>query len=384
MWVGTNDSLTRWQGAAVTALTAKDGLPNDAIYCVYEDPSRTHWLGSYGGGLVRMKDGHVTRYTRATGLFDDVVYQILEDGQGNLWMSCNNGVYRVDKAQLESFAAGRISRITCVSYDDADGMLSSECNGNVQPAGWKTSDGRLWFPTTRGILIIDPRDLRKNSLPPLVAIEGMSANRTQYRWGETPVVPPGPGQVEFDYTGLSFIAPQKILFRYRLEGLENEWVDAGERRQTVYTNLAPGRYVFHVVARNKDGVWSKSDATLAFELRPFFYQAFWFRACCVLAGFGVLVGFIRLRGWRHELRERELSERVDQALSRIKVLSGLIPICAHCKKIRDDQGYWNQLEQFLKTHSQAEFSHGICPECMATLYPDYANAADASSTDSSA
>ncbi len=371
MWVGTNDSLTRWRAGSVTTFTAKDGMPTDAIYCLHEDASHTYWWGSYGGGLVRMKGGRVTRYTRADGLFDDVVYQILEDGQNNLWMSCNNGVYRVDKAQLEAFAEGKISHITCVSYDDGDGMLSSECNGNTQPAGWKTTDGRLWFPTTRGVLIIEPGELRRNPLPPLVVIEGMTAGRHVYRSGETPVLAPGSGEVEFDYSGLSFIAPQKILFRYRLEGLESEWVDAGERRQTVYTNLAPGRYVFRVIARNKDGVWSEGDAHLAFDLTPYFYQTAWFRIACVLVGAGVLLAASRLRGWRHLQRERELTRRVDQALSRIKVLSGLIPICAHCKKIRDDQGYWNQLEQFLKTHSQAEFSHGICPDCMAKLYPDY-------------
>ena len=381
MWVGTNGALTRWFQGTATVLTAKDGLPVDAIYCIHQDADGTYWLGSYGGGLVRIKGGMITRYTQADGLFDGVAYQILEDGAGNLWVSCNNGVYRVAKRQLDDFADGRLSRISCVAYDSADGMLSSECNGNTQPAGWQTSDGRLWFPTTRGAVIIDPANLHKNALAPLVAIERVAANRQEYRLDETAVVPPGPGQVEFNYTGLSFIAPQKVHFRYRLEGLEQEWVEARERRQTIYTNLAPGRYVFRVMACNNDGVWSETDAHSEFVLKPYFYQATWFRALCLLAGVGVIAGAVRLRVWRHVQHERELTRRVDQALSRIKILSGLIPICSSCKKIRDDRGYWNQLEQFLKTHSEATFSHGICPDCMRRLYPDYAKDPDSKPTE---
>jgi ligand-binding sensor domain-containing protein len=376
MWIGTNDALTRWDHGRPTVLTTKDGLPSDPIYCIHEDADHTYWLGSYGGGLVRIKGARVTRYTQAVGLFDEVVYQVLEDRAGHLWISCNNGVYRVTKSQLNDFADGKVSRITSEAFDSADGMLSSECNGNTQPAGWATRDGRLWFPTTGGVAIIDPADLRMNTLAPLVAIEKVVANRTPFPADDAAIVPPGAGQVEFEYTGLSFIAPQKVRFRYRLEGMEADWVDAGERRQTNYTNLAPGRYVFHVMACNNDGVWSQADARFAFELRPHFYQADWFRALYWLAGIGAVLGAMRLRVWQHVRRERELSRRVDQALGRIKTLSGLIPICSHCKKIRDDRGYWNQLEQFLKAHSEATFSHGICPDCMSTLYPDDAHEPD--------
>jgi hypothetical protein len=372
MWIGTNDALTRWRDGTATVYTSRDGLPADAIYCVHEDADGTLWLGSYGGGLVRMKQGRITRYRQADGLFDDVAFQILEDGQNNLWISCNNGVYRVSKAELDAFAAGSLARISAVAFNSADGMLSSECNGNTQPAGWKTADGRLWFPTTNGAVIIDPENLSPNTRPPLVTIETVAANRRQYPVTQDAVIAPGAGTIDFSYAGLSFIAPRKVRFRYRLDGLDAEWVDAGDRRQTSYSNLSPGRYVFRVMASNNDGVWSEADARFAFELLPRFHQTAWFRALAFLAAIGVVIGGYRMRLWRHLQRERELTARVDQALGRIKVLSGLIPICANCKKIRDDHGYWSQLEQYLRTHSEATFSHGICPDCMDRLYGDLA------------
>jgi ligand-binding sensor domain-containing protein len=372
MWIGTNEALMRWDRGALSVLTSGDGSALAAVYSIYQDRDRTLWFGSYGGGLIRMKDGHLTRFTQADGLFDDVVYQILEDGGNNLWISCNNGVFRVGKAELEDFAAGRRTRITSVAYDSSDGMLSTECNGNVQPAGWKTSDGRLWFPTTRGVVIIDPADLRENRLAPLVAIEGVVINGLPYPTETESVVPPGPGNVELGFTGLGFIAPRKVRFRYRLEGYDEDWVDAGVRRQTIYTNLPPRRYVFLVMASNRDGAWSESPASVSFVLRPYFYQTLWFQGLGLLALAAAVFGVYRLRVWQHVRREEELTHRVDQALSRIKVLGGLIPICASCKKIRDDQGYWNQLELYLKSHSEATLSHGICPDCMVKLYPEYA------------
>jgi hypothetical protein len=371
MWVGTNVSLTRWFEGKARVFTAQDGLPPDPIYCIHEDADGTLWLGSYGGGITRLKDGRFSRFRQADGLYDDVAYHILEDTQGHFWISCNNGVYRVSKGDLNAFAAGTITRIPSTAYDAGDGALSGECNGNAAPAGWKTLDGRLWFPTTTGALIVDPANVRKNDRPPLVALESVLANRTPVDSSRDATFRPGTSQVTFTYTALSYIAPHKLRFHYLLEGLESEWVDAGSRRQNTYSNLAPGRYTFRVRAANNDGVWSEADARFVFVLQPRVHQTLWFRALLVLALVGLVGAGFRLRMWRLVQRQRELTAHVEQALGRIKVLSGLIPICASCKNIRDDQGYWSQLEQYLKTHSEARFSHGICPDCMTKLYPDF-------------
>jgi ligand-binding sensor domain-containing protein len=380
IWIGSNNFLTRWQDGTARVFTSKDGLPPEAIYAIHEDGDHVLWFGSYGGGLVRLKNGKFSRITSADGMFDDVVYQILEDARSNLWMSCNRGIFRVSKRELNDFADGRAGHVRSVSFGMSDGMISSECNGNSQPAGWRARDGKLWFPTTKGVVVIDPENLGTDAPPPPVVIERAVVNRVPLPLDEPGVAPPGPGQAEFDFTGFSFIAPQNVRFRFMLQGQETEWVDAGSRRQTTYTNLRPGKYVFRVTACNKDRLWNTQVASYAFEIKPYFYQAGWFYGLCLLLTSGVGFAAYRLRVWQLLRHEKKLKRRVEEALAKIKVLSGLIPICAHCKKIRDDRGYWNHLERYIKEHSEATFSHGICPECLPLLYPDF-NAGDEGSGD---
>jgi hypothetical protein len=184
-------------------------------------------------------------------------------------------------------------------------------------------------------------------------------------------LPPGGRKVEIHYTALEFSAPEKIRFRYRLEGSEKEWVEAGTRRVAYYTNLAPGDYRFRVIASNTDGVWDPRGTELAFSLQPFFYQTRLFQGLVIAAVALLLTGLYRLRVRRLERNEELLRERVDAAVAQVKVLGGMLPICASCKKIRDDRGYWSQIESYIREHSQAEFSHGICPDCLKKLYPDY-------------
>jgi diguanylate cyclase (GGDEF)-like protein len=311
LWIGSNTGLTRWQEGRVTNFSDKDGLPKDPIYAILEDDDQVLWLGSYGGGLCRLKDGHFAQFTVKEGLFDDVVYRILDDGVGNLWMSSNLGIFRVEKNSLNGLAAGTRTRIACVSYGVADGMLSSECNGNAQPAGWKTSDGRLWFPTNEGVVVVSPKNIPKNTLPPLVNVERVFVNRRAYPPGLKAAIPPGPGTLEFHFAGLSFIAPEKMRFRYKLEGYDPAWVEAGERREAYYTNMSPGTYRFMVIACNNDGLWNDAGATFDFTLKPHFYERTLFfglvGVAVLLAGFGLM----RWRIHRFQARERELTILIE-------------------------------------------------------------------------
>jgi diguanylate cyclase (GGDEF)-like protein len=311
LWVGSNTGLTRWQEGKATHFSEKDGLPREPLYAIFEDEDRVLWLGSYGGGLCRFKDGRFSRITVKEGLFNDVVYRILDDDQGNLWMSCNLGIYRVEKTSLNGVAQGTRSRVNCVSYGIADGMLSSECNGNAQPSGWKTGDGRLWFPTNEGAVVISPKSIPKNTLPPLVSFEQVLINGKAYYPGLKAGVPPGPGSLEFHFAGLSFIAPEKMKFRYKLEGFDPNWVEAGTRRDAFYTNISPGSYRFSVIACNNDGLWNETGASFDFTLTPNFYQRKSFFALIgvmvFLAGFGIL----RWRVHRFRARERELTVLIE-------------------------------------------------------------------------
>jgi len=311
LWIGSNTGLTRWQEGRATHFSDKDGLPKEPIYAILEDEGQVLWLGTYGGGLCRFKDGRFTRYTVNEGLFDDVVYQILDDDRGNLWMSSNLGIFCVDKLSLHDLAQGNRSRVNCVSYGIADGMLSSECNGNAQPSGWKTSDGRLWFPTIEGVVVISPHRIAKNMLPPLVAFEQIRINRRDYRPEFKAIVPPGPGTLEFHFAGLSFIAPEKMKFRYKLQGFEQDWVDAGMRRDAYYTNISPGSYRFSVIASNNDGLWNETGASFEFTMMPFFYERKSFYA---LIGLMVLLGGFSIYRWRvhrFRVRERELTVLIE-------------------------------------------------------------------------
>ncbi len=302
LWIGTDGGgLNALRNGAFTVLTTKDGLANDVVQAIHQDAQGVLWIGT-AGGLSRFHDGKFTSYTWKTGLLDDSIYQILEDDQDNLWMSCNKGIFRVSKKQLDDVAQGRARSVTSVSFGTADGMKSSECNGSSQPAGWKTRDGALWFPTTEGAVRIDPRRLPANPLPPPVAIEDVLINRRRYAPSGELRIPPGGGEIEIHYAALSMLDPKKVLFRYRLSGFDSSWVEPGVRRVAYYTNTPPGRYRFEVVACNNDGVWNEAGASLDVYLEPHFYQTYWFFAFCALvAVLGAVAG--------HKIRVRTLTRR---------------------------------------------------------------------------
>jgi streptogramin lyase len=255
IWVGGYGGLTRVHNGQFTRWTERDGLPSDNIRAIYEDADGVIWIGKYDGGLGRFKNGRFTRYCERDGLFNNGVFQILEDGRGNLWMSSNRGIYRVSKQELNAFAEGSLSTITSVAYGKSGGMLNVECNGGMWPAGISTRNGKLWFPTQDGIVVIALDTVRINPQTPPMVIETALLDRTPVALDGPLNIPPGKENLEIEYTALSFIYPEQIRFRYKLDGLDSEWIDAGARRTAYYSHLPPGSYTFHVIARNSDGVW---------------------------------------------------------------------------------------------------------------------------------
>jgi signal transduction histidine kinase len=184
---------------------------------------------------------------------------------------------------LNEFAAGRLRRLTPVAYTTADGMKSNECTGEAQPAGWKTRDGRLWFPTVKGVVVIDPGRLAVNPLPPPVVIEQVLVSQEPVALPTGAELPPDIGELTIQYTGLSFLAPEKVRFKYKLEGLDENWVDVGPRRAAYFTHLPPGKFRFRVIASNNDGVWNETGASFEFSIRPHFYQTPWAYALGVVS-----------------------------------------------------------------------------------------------------
>jgi signal transduction histidine kinase/ligand-binding sensor domain-containing protein/CheY-like chemotaxis protein len=312
LWIGTRGAgLNRLSNGHFTVFDTEHGLSSSVVGAIYEDAEGVLWVGTRGGGLNRYEDGRFVSVGTGEGLFDDLVHQILEDDLGNLWMSSNKGIFRVSKHELNEFAAGNLKSVSTTVYSTADGMKSSECNGIGQPAGYRTRDGRLWFPTLKGVAMIDPHHLASNPLPPPVVLEGVSLNKTGFRVSEFAEVAPGQGELEFRYTALSFADPSRIWFKYRLEGFDKDW-QMTQRHQATYTNMPPGRYTFRVIASNNDGVWNEAGATFAFRLKPHYYQTWWFYGLCALGVIGLGAGAHQVRVRQMQAREQELTALVAE------------------------------------------------------------------------
>jgi signal transduction histidine kinase/ligand-binding sensor domain-containing protein len=302
LWIGTTGGLSRFADGKFINYTTENGLSNNFVRAVYEDADGAFWLGTYGGGLNRLKDGKFTHYGRREGLFDDVVSRILEDDAGNFWMSGNRGIFRVRRGDLNDFADGRISFVTSISYDASDGMENRETNGGGQPAGWRTRDGRLWFPTIKGAVVVDPQKIKTNAVAPPVVIETARTNKKIVDRPARVELAAGNTDLEIRYAGLSFVAPEKVRFKYRLEGYDDDgdWTEAGTRRAAYYTNIPPGNFRFRVVAANNEGVWNAEGATLDITVVPPFYRTWQFYAAAALALGALIFAVYRFRVARLE------------------------------------------------------------------------------------
>jgi signal transduction histidine kinase/ligand-binding sensor domain-containing protein len=312
IWVGTNGGgLNKLKNEKFSSYTTHDGLSNDIVWSIHGEPDGTLWLGTNGGGLNRFRAGKFTSYTTANGLFDDVVFEILDDRLGQLWMSSDKGVFAVRKDELAELAQGRRRTISSTVYGINEGMKSRECNGGFQPAGWRTKRGQLCFPTVKGLVMVDPARLARHQAPPLVAIERVLVDQKEIGLDASADLSPGRGKLDFQFTGLSFEAPEKIRFRYILEGFDKEWTEAGTRRAAYYTNIPPGHYRFRVIASNQDQAWSPEGASVSFILEPHFYQTWiFFLFLAVIVG-ALAYGAHKLHVQHLRHRQLELLQLVD-------------------------------------------------------------------------
>ena len=311
LWMGTfNGGLRRVRGGEVTTYTTRDGLPSDTVGAVFRDAAGTLWVGTEGG-LARMAGSRFLAVTGQAGLVDGPVWLVLGDEAGSLWLGSTKGVFRFRRDTFADFAAGRSTRIAAAGYGKPDGMRSQECVGGVQPTGWRSRDGRLWFATMGGLAVVDPRQATPSAPPPRVVVESLVADGERVDLAR-PALPPGRERLEIAYTALSFRVPSRVLFRYRLEGFDRDWVDAGARRVVYYTNLPPGEYRFRVTACNDDGVWNEEGATLSFSLAPHFHQTRWFAGLLALAAAAAILGGYRLRVSRLRARQRHLEHVVEE------------------------------------------------------------------------
>jgi ligand-binding sensor domain-containing protein/signal transduction histidine kinase len=339
LWVGTEgDGLYRFDEGAHVRYEKLSGLPSGWIRTLYLDADGTLWIGTAGGGLSRLKDEQIATFTMRDGLPDNTISQIFEDDDGNLWLGGNRGIVRIKKHDLDDLVAHRIPAIYPQVYGRADGMLSEECTGGFSPAGLKTKAGLLWFSTIKGIVVIDPHHTVSSPAPVVILEQTLVDGVLEFpvpgqarggakagpERGETPMeslsVAPGKHTLEFRYTGLSFDAPDRVRFRYRLEGLDQGWFEAGTRRAALYSSIPPGTYHFQVIACNGDGIWNEDGASLWLTVRRHFWQTWWFIGVLALVTVTMVAGGVRVvekRRLQQHLKRLEQERVLERERTRI-------------------------------------------------------------------
>jgi len=295
--VASVDGLFKIHGDKIEHWSVGEGVADQDITCVIEDGEGTLWLGG-SSGLTRIRNNKVSVIHLSTP--DPTINAIVADDFGNLWLSCSSGVIQADRRSLNDFADGHSQHFVSKLYDGVDALKTVDLT-EVEAVGCKTPDGKVWFGGPLGAVQIDPLHIPFDPWPPPVRVQKVFVDGIP--WSATNEIRRGNGELAFQYTALSFIAPQKIRFRYKLEGYDTEWTDAGSQRSALYANLKPGQYRFHVEACNVDGVWNTEGASFAVELPPLFYQTLWFK---MAAGVVFILVLLALYGWRtRHLREKE-------------------------------------------------------------------------------
>jgi signal transduction histidine kinase/ligand-binding sensor domain-containing protein/CheY-like chemotaxis protein len=354
LWVGNRAGLHRLKGDTITTFTRANGLSSNHVSVIREEPDGTLWIGTFDGGVNKLKRGttRFIRYTTAQGLRSNDVsailcdgqyvwvgtldgslhrarndrmmalpvregasaghaLQILDDRRGSLWVTGQRGITRFERSALLKVSNGQRDYADATLFDHHDGFGRWEFHGVSQSSGIRRSDGKLLFPSATGVVIVDSTAFSRSLVAPPVHVESIVAEGTRTEPGRDLVLPAGLKQLEFHYTALSFAIPERVRFRYRLEGVDVDWVDAGNRRTAFYPRVPGGRYRFQVVAANADGAWNATGATVELRVRSRLWETTWFYALC---GLGLVLGGVqisRLRVRRIKARERVLESLVE-------------------------------------------------------------------------
>lgn len=347
IWAGTSKgNLFRIAGDDITEATPRAGRELASIRCLYATPNGALWIGYAGWGVGRLTEGRYAEVRREQGLYDDQISAIVADRHGWLWFSADKGLFKVRQNDLEAVAEGRAARVRSLHYGRGEGLPSLEGNFGDAPNALRSADGRLWFPMRTALAVVDPAKLGEKAAAPVALLERLVVDETPAAWyggvlppgdgaaldlkNPTPHLhlPPGHHRLEFEFTALSFSAPENIQFRYRLAGFDDDWNEPATRSAS-YSRLPAGDYVFQVVACDTDGNWNGTGASLALTVAPFFYQTWWFRMTA-LAVFTVsivaLVRYVSFRRLHRQLRVLEQQAALHKERARI------------AKDIHDDLG----------------------------------------------
>jgi signal transduction histidine kinase/ligand-binding sensor domain-containing protein len=315
IWAATGAGLAEFDGTSFTLHSAPRELPSNHLLALAADGDGTIWIATDGDGLLRFRNGKARAITSGEGLLNDKILSLVDDGAGKLWFGTVHGAFSAEKRQLNAVAGGTSRWIECKLFDENDGLGSRQCNGAANPSALRSQDGRVWFVTANGVsALVQRRDSALPARKPV--IERASINGKEWSPEALRSVPPDAGRIEFDFSGVTFVTPERLRFRYRLEGYDHAWIDAGTKRVASYTNLSGGEYRF-VLASSRDGsLWR--DTELPLTLQPHFYESKWVIAAFLLGVAGLLLGLhsIRLRLTRERARQLEkvVEERTHEII----------------------------------------------------------------------
>ncbi len=319
VWIGSDGAgLTRFAGGRFRTFTTRDGLASDVVLALRADAGGTLWIAT-NGGLSLFSDGRFVSFPgAAAGLGSDSVTQVVEDARGDVWVGTSRGVSRISRASLDAASSDPSRPLEVETFDALDGMKSSQCTAPGQPSALRGRDGRLWFATTRGVASVDPAAPRATARPPAVVVQEVLLDGKPVPFEAGLEAPPGTSRIEILFARLSALGPQRTAVRFRLEGYEDDWVEAGDRRRAEYTQVAPGRYTFRIAARAGKGEWSEAGAGLAIRVHPRLYETWPFALAVAAAAIALLAAGYRLRVRTIASRERELSRLVEERTAELK------------------------------------------------------------------
>ncbi len=371
IWVGTNGGFSVWsEEEGFRSFTKKDGLRNDRIWSILPDARDGAWIGTFGGGLHRLRGGRIDLVLNVShGLPSNDVTALVDDGSGHLWLGTTRGLARLPWQRLNQPAAEVLAEpLPVLNLDVRDGMRSAEAYGG-QPIGIRADDGHLWFATLDGMVRIDPEAV-ETPPPPQVVLHEALVDGQRLEGFTNLTLDPDFRLLTVSFSASSLAAPSRIRFRQRLIGLDDTWRDLGNRRRIELSRLPAGSYVFELEASDVQGQFHGLPTQFSFQVLPRFTQT---RAFYGLAALGLIALGLAAQQWqvrRLRRHKAELQQTAEEAIANVRTLRGMLPMCASCKKIRDDEGYWQGVETYISAHSDAAFSHGLCPSCSTEYFPE--------------
>ncbi len=345
VWAGTAEGVYRLHEGKWRVYATQDGLPKTSARMIFEDTEGTIWAMTPGYGLMRFKDDKWSVYTSRHGLIDDTIVSMMEDEQGYFWLGSSRGIMRVRRLAFAELDVGKLVALPQQTFTRKDGLPDSDCTEPGSPNVWKTRDGRILFPTNRGVAVIKPSQAEFNERKPSIIVEQVVVDGVVQDITKEIAIPPGSRDIAVHFTATSLLAPHKVQFKTQLTPLDRDWGKPDRRRNVHYARLPAGDYVFHVQASNDDGVWNEKPAKLAFRVLPLFYETWWFTTLAITTAIGIGVGSYV---WRlRRLRENALLLQRQNAELERRVAERTAELARSYETLRASEYFYHSLVESL-------------------------------------